>query len=377
VSRPTPGPGSAGIAARLHDGRTARARAVYLRIVGGRLHLTGDFGAGTWSAPLREVRISERLAAAPRLIELPNGAHLEVADHAALDARLAENGWRDGWVVRWQRHWPAAAAALVMLAVTLWVGYRYLLPVAAEGIASVVSPRLETFIGTQTVRIVDSQLLAPSRLAAARQQAIAARFAAIAPDDGRRYRLQFRGGRLGANALALPGGTIVVTDDLIELAPNDDAVIGVLAHELGHVRGRHFMRRLISATVTGAVATLFLGDASAVLAAIPATLADLGYSREMEREADRYAVALLLDHDIPPQVLADMLERLQAHQAGHDGEKTQATAGGDAGQKRSASRTPPWPEYLSTHPGTAERIEAIRRADAGRGSVRALPPEAP
>ena len=40
-------------------------------------------------------------------------------------------------------------------------------------------------------------------------------------------------------ALALPGGIIVVTDDMVNLAANDPELLAVLAHEMGHLRGRH------------------------------------------------------------------------------------------------------------------------------------------
>jgi hypothetical protein len=90
---------------------------------------------------------------------------------------------------------------------------------------------------------------------------------------------------MGANAFALPGGTVVVTDQLLELSPDDAALAGVLAHEIGHVEHRHLMRQLISGTVVGVVATLLAGDTSSVMVALPAVLADLSYSRA---DASRY-----------------------------------------------------------------------------------------
>ena len=55
-----------------------------------------------------------------------------------------------------------------------------------------------------------------------------------------RYRLELRSGEaLGANALALPSGIVIMTDDLVALAKSDDEIGAVMAHELGHVRGRH------------------------------------------------------------------------------------------------------------------------------------------
>ena len=79
----------------------------------------------------------------------------------------------------------------------------------------------------------------PTKLPQADQQRIRDNFAALRrPDDpGHHYQILFRkGGRLGANAVALPGGTIVVTDELVKLIGTGAGMMGVLAHEAGHVR---------------------------------------------------------------------------------------------------------------------------------------------
>src|SRR5690606_15157282 len=101
-------------------------------------------------------------------------------------------------------------------------------------------------------------VLEPSRLAPERQAALRARFEALVAHMpalparyahyAPRYTLDFRRG-LGANAFALPGGAIVVTDGLVEAARaaglQDDAIAGVLAHEIGHVAHRHTTRMLV------------------------------------------------------------------------------------------------------------------------------------
>lgn len=58
--------------------------------------------------------------------------------------------------------------------------------------------------------------------------------------------------QIGANAFALPDGTLVVTDELVELAgDNDDEVLAVLAHELGHIHERHGLRLLRTQGLSG------------------------------------------------------------------------------------------------------------------------------
>ena len=102
------------------------------------------------------------------------------------------------------------------------------------------------------------------------------------------------------------------------------------------------MRRLFASAAVGAAAAVLFGDVSTVLAALPAILIDLDYSRAMEREADLYAVDLLRANGISTGSLATLFERMQKV---HD--------------KRGPKRD--WPTYLSTHPPTPERIELLRK----------------
>jgi Zn-dependent protease with chaperone function len=346
------------VTARYYDGAAARPRNVTVTLAAGRLSIFGEVDAR--EIDLRDACVSERLARAPRLITFADGTYLEVADHPRLDRLLADSGFRDSWVGRWQNHWPAALGALAAAVALLGLAYVYGLPHFARITAPMIPPTVEARIGSSSVQWLDEHLLAPSKLPAAQRDALAAGFARIAPRDGRSYRIEFRASRIGPNALALPDGRLVVTDELIELAGQEEAVMGVLAHELGHIEHRHLLRRLISAGVVGAATTLLSSDVSGVLAALPATLANLSYSRSMSREADRYAIGLLRAHDLPLEPLAKLFEAMEeAHQLRREQKKA-------SGKDESAISRPDWTQYLSTHPDTAERIREIRAAALSR-----------
>ncbi len=158
------------------------------------------------------------------------------------------------------------------------------------------------------------------------------------------------------NALALPGGRILVYRGLIEKAGelgDDDAVAalaGVLAHETGHIRALHptaaFIRQL------GLANFFSLIFANSTLANIVGMATNLSYSRDMERAADGTAITLLERAGIPTGPLARLL-RLMNKQPGSDGLKL--------------------PVFLSTHPGTEERIDKLSAADIhGRKTARTL-----
>src|SRR5690606_4047665 len=128
------------------------------------------------------------------------------------------------------------------------------------------------------------------------------------------YRIEFRrGGDFGANALALPHGALVVTDELVFLLEDDRELLGVLAHEIGHVVHRHALRSVLQNSAVFVVIALVTGDVSsgAVLGgALPAFLLQRRFSRAFEREADAHALATLRAAKIPPQHFAEALERL-------------------------------------------------------------------
>jgi Zn-dependent protease with chaperone function len=333
--------------AKYFDGQSSRPHDVRASVEGASIELRGATIERTFA--LGEARVSERLAHAPRLITFGDGSYCEVADHEALDAALAATGFRDSLVVQLQSRWRYAVVALVATVGVLVLGYLYVLPWGARIAADQIPPELEAGIGREAVAWMERNMFAPTQLPEDRRAAIVERFAQIAPEDAREYRIEFRRSRIGPNALAFPGGLIVMTDELVALAPSDDAVLGVLAHELGHLQNRHLLRRLITSTVTGAVATLLAGDASGIATALPATLADLSYSRDMEREADDYAIARMRAAGLPVAPLADLLEKME-------GARVRGKSQGEGARLEG---------YLSTHPDTAERVRKLRSDAAG------------
>ena len=75
---------------------------------------------------------------------------------------------------------------------------------------------------------------------------------------------------------------------------SDDELLAVLAHEIGHVRGRHAMRLVLQNSGLAVLLTALAGDAVGVTflaVALPSMLLQSGYSRQFETEADDYAFA--------------------------------------------------------------------------------------
>lgn len=336
------------ISADYFDGQSARRVPVTVLLHRGIVAISGE--GVRRSVRLRQMDVSEKLARAPRILRFTDGAYLETRD-PGLDRLLRKNGYRDPWVVRWQRNWPASLAALICLVLVLACGYQWGLPWAADQLAQHLPASVEHKIGEGQLEMLDASYMEPSRLSEDRQAELLHAFARLRTPSGTPvpYTLEFRYSRIGPNAFALPNGVIVVTDQLIELAADDNAVLGVLAHELGHLDRHHSLRHLLQATGVGVAVHLLLGDVSSVLAVAPTVLLHQKYSRDFEREADRYAIAMMRANRLPLEPMAVLFERMgERHK---DGER-------EASRGRFRVL-----DYLSSHPSDEERIEALRRAD--------------
>ena len=107
------------------------------------------------------------------------------------------------------------------------------------------------------------------------------------------------------NAAALPGGHIIVFKPAItETSP--EALAGVLAHEVAHVRRRHVTEALLRELGIGALIRLFAGNVGANAEQI----VSLSYTRSNEAQADSDAIAMLKRADISPKPTADLFVRL-------------------------------------------------------------------
>lgn len=326
------------IQADYYDGKTSARHPVSLLVGGGQLKVIGADVNEQFD--LRRVRRSLRIADTPRWLYLPGGGACVTDDNDAID-RITRTRRYDRILQRWESRPALAALAVALVAFGTWVLVDRGLPVAADEIARRIPVQAETVLGQKTLEGMDRFLLQPSTLPAKRQEALRAKLAALtqAAGDRTRYRLEFRASKaLGANAFALPAGVVVLLDDLVKLARRDDEILGVLAHELGHVSHRHTMRRLLESSATALVVAGLTGDiasTTSLAAAAPTLLVQTKYSRDNEREADAYAVELMRKANLDPRHLAVMLGRLETHARGkhRDG----------------------FPTFLSTHPATEER----------------------
>jgi predicted Zn-dependent protease len=168
-------------------------------------------------------------------------------------------------------------------------------------------------------------------------------------------------GDRSVNAFALPGGYVGVHLGLIGITASRDELASVLAHELSHVTQRHIARSVVAAqrSSTLSLAAMLLGilaasrasSADMAQAAIAggqaaAAQAQLNFSRDMEREADRNGLGLMTQAGFAPGGMAAMFEKLD-----------QANRLNDSGG---------FP-YLRSHPLTVDRVGEARQRITSSG----------
>jgi Zn-dependent protease with chaperone function len=303
-------------------------------------------------APLAAIAVSDRLGSTPRRLRFDDDAVFETSDNDGVDRALALVGHRhfSGHVARWEGRWRIAIGSVVAVVLIAVLFIRFGVPLMASAAARLLPASVDRAISMQGLELLDRTMLGASTLPPKRQQALRDRFDAMTRplNDGHIYKLELReGGPLKANAFALPDGTIVMTDELVKLSQNDDELVAVLAHEIGHVRGRHALRMLLQASGVAAITLAVYGDVastSALAASIPTVLINAKHSRQFEQEADIFAKQWLHEHNIPEQRFDDMLCRLE-----------QSSPSGDE------------LKYLRSHPATDERAHC---KPGGKADVR-------
>lgn len=317
--------------ARWFDGRSPQAQDCELSWQGQQLELRLQGQISRRYAASR-VQWPERTRHGRRQIQLPDGGVIDLPDAQAWDRWAQAHGLQQPLAVRWAASWRLALLSLLLLLGSGLALWRWGIPAAADGAVRVMPPSWEQRIGQQAFDEVERSWLKASKLKADEVRAIESAVDAMVrrayPDDTAPvYRLHLRdGGKLiGPNAFALPGGDIVVTDALVELLRDargaaTPALLGVVAHELGHVRQRHGLRMLVKAGLVGLFTGLWIGDYSSLLATVPAWLAQADYSRDAEREADAEALRVMRAAGIAPREMLRFFEKLRQSLPQRDGD---------------------------------------------------------
>ena len=358
------------IKGRFYDGRHANSHEALLSInEEGQLHCSPELIP---PQPISQVQISRRIGDIPRRLTFADGGMFETVDHETLDDWMQQHGISNGWVHRLESNYRYVIVALVAVAAIISAMSLWGIPWISARIAYRLPADVSRHIGHGVLETLDSRIFKPTTLDWEQRRDLRRRFQVLVAGDTRASgaTLVFRrGGIIGANAFALPDGTVVMTDELVGLAEHDGELQSVMLHELGHLVYRHSLRRVISHSGLAILTLAITGDvhsAGTIVVALPGILIDSSYSRAMEAEADDYALVRMQQLHIPTTRFADFLQRLGNYGTGtvadnEAGERPPKDSGPDQ------SPRPTWASYIASHPPTADRIAKFRAA-ANRNS---------
>jgi len=328
------------ISAKMYDGKSSKEHNITIDFTkDGHLKIE-SYGI---DVALKDVKISSRLGSTPRVIHLPNGERCKSEENDKIDEIMDKLNIKRSKIHKLERSWKLAIASIAIIAffvlfmVTAGADY------SANFLANILPQTTLDKASKNTLSLLDKKYLHKSNLSNDKKAKILKMFKKLTNND-KRYKLHFRSSpMMGANAFALPSGDVVLLDELVFLDkdPNLYGVLGVLAHEKGHVVYKHGLKGLIKGAVATTIVGYITGDVSFIVTTLPTALITSKYSREYETQADHYAKSELNRLHISSKPLAKLFENM---------EKFYAKKGKESNSTISI-------HYFDSHPLTKERIK--------------------
>ncbi|MFV0386628.1 M48 family metallopeptidase, partial [Paracoccus sp. (in: a-proteobacteria)] len=295
-------------------------------------------GAELVAGPIDRV---EQLPGGPLLVHLPEGW---VFSAEGLSPEALPGPRPDAWLSQFEAWHPRLAAVIALCLLSAWAIWRWGLDILVVLAMSVTPDAPVRAMDQSNMVIIDRLIADETQVTEARRaevQAIFDRLTRFAPEaPWGEYHLLFRDmPSVGPNAFAMPGGTIVVNDQLLNRFDDDDVIAAVLGHEIAHVSEKHVLSQLYRAGTSYLLIALIAGDPGPFLEDMLREgngLLALSYSRHQEADADQRGYRLANDAGYDGTALAEFFETLSDE--------------GDAFA----------PTWLSSHPDLEDRAAAIR-----------------
>lgn len=338
--------------------------------------------------PVSELDLPEDLGQKVALLSLPRLASIEIEVYS--DWKYWSDKYRlSRGFQKYQLKSSFAFMAVILIALFGVFVWNWGIPWAAEKSLVLIPHEIDQQFGEKALEYIDDTFMEETNLTSEEQDEIATAFeeylAKVDAQLSPAYDLQFRSSSIGPNAFALPGGIIIMTDEMVDLLDNDkQALFGVFAHELGHVKNRDSMKSLIQLSATGILMNVWVGDFSTTLASIPVIIEQASYSREIETTADESAAKILTQANISPLVMVklfDSFEELAKERKDHFKLEVESNPPRSASKKASESASEEDSGFtakldyifnqdktlgidFSSHPANAERIKFFKDAAA-------------
>ena len=248
------------------------------------------------------------------------------------------------------------SAIIILLAIiVIVIGYRFLFISFSSTLVYLFPHKWEQKIGESTYQTLSSTILKKSEIPEKRKTDIREKSQKVFKHSNlyKNPEIKFnKSNMLGPNALALPGGPIIITDDLIKLLEDDELILSVIAHEIAHIKERHSLQQIIEVAGLSSIAWMIFGLDESILEEIVfigINVWSLKKSRDLEKDADLMALKLLEKTSISKKSFIQAIEKLSKYYC----LKTKIEKSICMDEIKSG--------WLSTHPTGAERLKYLKK----------------
>lgn len=289
---------------------------------------------------LHDIESSPPLAGLPQELKLPCGTLLVLEDGQQIQELISRSNSFVNWL---EKNKLACFIALILVPLLLYLLIDKVIPAGAKKVTPLIPQVVRVSIDEQVLLYLDKTFVDESQLE--QDKVIYWRnewrelLLSLSLDTDK-YKLHFR--HMGvANAFALPGGSVVVTDTLIDkLSDQPNAIKAVLLHEIGHVEHQHGLQMVAESVAISLLMTYVMGDMEGVAELFTGsflTIIQNQFSQSLETEADTYAIKRLRQLGIPPSALSDALSAIAP----------------------SSEEFELFEKYFSSHPSLKRRVENV------------------
>ncbi|NRB38223.1 MAG: M48 family metallopeptidase [Pseudomonadales bacterium] len=324
------------------------------------IYIEGAPKEEVFNLTFQELKIESRLGNTPREISFGDNQLFITDNNDAIDA-LVKSQPSSLWprvLHKLETSLPLVIAATLLTFACVWLTIDIGIPKSAKYIAYQLPEFTAKNFGS-TLTILDKTLFDATELDLEKQQAIHD----LAQPYLQHYqdlnpKLVFRSGQ-GANAFALPDGHIIFTDAMIKLVDDDDELLAILFHELGHLKHKHLIRRTLQDSMVTLLIILMTGDVDGfdMVTGIPTLLLDLSYSKEFEREADYFAIQQLHRNQLDVESFATVMKRFDLLYSIKSPAEVEGEKNDDSSDNLETLKS--IVEFLSTHPATHDRVAMV------------------
>jgi len=367
-----------------YDGKSANKYPVKLRLTAQQLVLNFPDGHQIqW--PYTSLQLSRTNSTGPVRLERPTSNTDIVPEAIVIEDpgflheahRVAPGALGNVWNQPHKRslRYVLMILALVVLPPLIFALWTYAIPAMTNAVADRIPTTWEEKLGQDYFQtLFKKSIKEPDPQVRKALDAISKRLLTAVPDQPYHFRIHVHPSKM-VNAMALPGGTIVVFQGLINATETPEELAGVLAHEFQHVLKRHSTRNIIRSEAINLFGMIISGNSDSmtnVILQAGSVLEHLRYSRQLESQADAEGMKMMLATHVDPQGMIRVFEKLEEeqHRQLNSMKKDKKTA--DPEKKDSVEKDskktdkegitlPEWTNYLSTHPEGNDRVEVLKK----------------